>query len=114
MFLRNHNGYVRGYVDILLIKTKDTTMEITTTMVRFRCPKAMMDIKTPKAQMFSFGEEQNQKVWVPENKIIVKPSNVSEDLNECVMPKWLYGKTMLPMYMQVDEEFFHTENVETL
>lgn len=32
MFLRNHNSYVRGYVDILLIKTKDTTMEITTTM----------------------------------------------------------------------------------
>lgn len=89
-------------------------MEITTTMVRFRCPKAMMDVKTPKAQMFSFGEQQNQKVWVPENKIIVNPSSESEDLNECVMPKWLYGKTMLPMYTQVDEEFLHVENVETL
>lgn len=73
-------------------------MEITTTMVRFRCPKVMMDVKTPKAQMFSFGEQQNQKVWVPENKIIVSPSSESEYLNECVMPKWLYGKTMLPMY----------------
>lgn len=89
-------------------------MEITTTMVRFHCPKAMMDVKTPKAQMFSFGEQQNQKVWVPENKIIVSPSSESEDLNECVMPKWLYGKTMLPMYTQVDEEFLHVENVDTL
>lgn len=79
-------------------------MEITTTMVRFRCPKAMMDIKTQKRKCS----------LLERNKIIVKPSNVSEDLNECVMPKWLYGKTMLPMYTQVDEEFFHTENVETL
>lgn len=67
-------------------------MEITTTMVRFRCPKAMMDVKTPKAQMFSFGEQQNQKVWIPENKIIVSPSSESEDLNECVMPKWCMAK----------------------
>ena len=89
-------------------------MEITTTMVRFRCPKTTMDIKTPKAQMFAFGEEQNKRVWVPENKIIVKSDKESDDLNVCVMPKWLYGKTMLPMYTQVDEEFLHTENVETL
>lgn len=89
-------------------------MEITTTMVRFRCPKTTMDIKTPKAQMFAFGKEQDKSVWVPENKIIVRPDNESDDLNECIMPKWLYGKTMLPMYTQVDEEFLHTENVETL
>lgn len=89
-------------------------MEITTTMVRFRCPKTMMNIKTPKAQMFAFGEGQSKRVWVPENKIIVKSDKESDDLNVCVMPKWLYGKTMLPMYTQVDEEFLHTENVETL
>lgn len=89
-------------------------MEITTTMVRFRCPKTIMDIKTPKAQMFAFGKEQDKRVWVPENKIIVKSDKESDDLNVCVMPKWLYGKTMLPMYTQVDEEFLHTENVETL
>lgn len=89
-------------------------MEITTTMVRFRCPKTIMNIKTPKAQMFAFGEEQSKRVWVPENKIIVKSDKESDDLNVCVMPKWLYGKTMLPMYTQVDEEFLHTENVETL
>lgn len=89
-------------------------MEITTTMVRFRCPKTIMDIKTPKAQMFAFDKEQDKRVWVPENKIIVKPDNESNDLNVCVMPKWLYSKTMLPMYTQVDEEFLHTENVETL
>lgn len=89
-------------------------MEITTTMVRFRCPKTTMDIKTPKAQMFAFGKEQDKRVWVPENKIIVRPDKESDDLNECIMPKWLYGKTMLPMYTQVDEEFLHTENVETL
>ena len=89
-------------------------MEITTTMVRFRCPKTTMDIKTPKAQMFTFGKEQDKRVWVPENKIIVRPDKESDDLNECIMPKWLYGKTMLPMYTQVDEEFLHTENVETL
>ena len=89
-------------------------MEITTTMVRFRCPKTTMDIKTPKAQMFAFGKEQDKRVWVTENKIIVRPDNESDDLNECIMPKWLYGKTMLPMYTQVDEEFLHTENVETL
>lgn len=89
-------------------------MEITTTMVRFRCPKTTMDIKTPKAQMFAFGKEQDKRVWVPENKIIVRPDKESDDLNECMMPKWLYGKTMLPMYTQVDEEFLHTENVETL
>lgn len=40
-------------------------MEITTTMVRFRCPKAMMDVKTPKAQMFSFGEQQIRKCGFP-------------------------------------------------
>lgn len=89
-------------------------MEITTTMVRFRCPKAMMEIKTPKAQMFAFGKEQDKRVWVPENKIIVKPDNESDDLNECIMPKWLYGKTMLPMYTQIDEEFLHTENIDIL
>ena len=89
-------------------------MEITTTMVRFRCPKTTMDIKTPKAQMFAFGKEQDKRVWVPENKIIVRPDKESDDLNECIMPKWLYGKTMLPMYTQVDEDFLHTENVETL
>lgn len=89
-------------------------MEITTTMVRFRCSKTTMDIKTPKAQMFAFGKEQDKRVWVPENKIIVRPDKESDDLNECIMPKWLYGKTMLPMYTQVDEEFLHTENVETL
>lgn len=89
-------------------------MEITTTMVRFRCPKTIMDIKTPKAQMFAFGEEQSKRVCVPENKIIVRPDNESDDLNECIMPKWLYDKTMLPMYTQVDEEFLHTENIETL
>lgn len=89
-------------------------MEITTTMVRFRCPKTTMDIKTPKAQMFAFGKEQDKRVWVPENKIIVRPDKESDDLNECIMPKWLYGKTMLPMYTQVDDEFLHTENVETL
>lgn len=89
-------------------------MEITITMVRFRCPKTTMDIKTPKAQMFAFGKEQDKRVWVPENKIIVRPDKESDDLNECIMPKWLYGKTMLPMYTQVDEEFLHTENVETL
>lgn len=89
-------------------------MEITTTMVRFRCPKTTMDIKTPKAQMFAFGKEQDKRVWIPENKIIVRPDKESDDLNECIMPKWLYGKTMLPMYTQVDEEFLHTENVETL
>lgn len=89
-------------------------MEITTTMVRFRCPKAMMNVKTPKAQMFAFGEEQEKKIWVAENKIIVEPDTESDDLNVCTMPKWLYGKTMLPLYTQVDEEFMHTENVETL
>lgn len=89
-------------------------MEITTTMVRFRCPKTTMDIKTPKAQMFAFGKKQDKRVWIPENKIIVRPDKESDDLNECIMPKWLYGKTMLPMYTQVDEEFLHTENVETL
>ena len=89
-------------------------MEITTTMVRFRCPKAMMEIKTPKAQMFAFGEKQDKRVWVPENKIIVKADNESDDLNECIMPKWLYGKTMLPMYTQIDEEFLYTENVNIL
>lgn len=89
-------------------------MEITTTMVRFRCPKAMMETKTPKAQMFAFGEEQDKRVWVPENKIIVKPDNESDDLNECIMPKWLYCKTMLPKYTQIDEEFLHTENVDIL
>ena len=89
-------------------------MEITTTMVRFRCPKAMMETKTPKAQMFAFGEELDKRVWVPENKIIVKPDNESDDLNECIMPKWLYCKTMLPMYTQIDEEFLHTENVDIL
>lgn len=89
-------------------------MEITTTMVRFRCPKAMMKTKTPKAQMFAFGEEQDKRVWVPENKIIVKPDNESDDLNECIMPKWLYCKTMLPIYTQIDEEFLHTENVDIL
>ena len=89
-------------------------MEITTTMVRFRCPKAMMNVKTTKAQMFAFGEEQEKKVWVPENKIIVKPDIESNDLNECIMPKWLYCKTMLPLYTQVDDEFSHTENVESL
>ena len=89
-------------------------MEITTTMVRFRCPKAMMEKKTPKAQMFAFGEEQDKRVWVPENKIIVNPDNESDDLNECIMPKWLYCKTMLPMYTQIDEEFLHTENVDIL
>lgn len=83
-------------------------------MVRFRCPKTTMDIKTPKAQMFAFGKEQDKRVWVPENKIIVRPDKESDDLNECIMPKWLYGKTMLPMYTQVDDEFLHTENVETL
>lgn len=30
------------------------------------------------------------------------------------MPKWLYCKTMLPLYTQVDDEFSHTENVESL
>lgn len=89
-------------------------MEITTTMVRFRCPKAMMETKTLKAQMFAFGEEQDKRVWVPESKIIVKPDNESDDLNECIMPKWLYCKTMLPMYTQIDEEFLHTENVDIL
>ena len=89
-------------------------MEITTTMVRFRCPKAMMRIKTPQAQMFAFGEESDKRVWIPNNKLIIKPDYESEELNVCVMPKWLYSKTMLPMYTQIDEEFFHVENVDNL
>lgn len=44
-------------------------MEITTTMVRFRCPKAMMNVKTPKAQMFAFGEEQEKKYGFQRTKL---------------------------------------------
>ena len=40
-------------------------MDIVTTMVRFRCPKAIMEIKTPAAQLFNFGEEQEKRIWVP-------------------------------------------------
>lgn len=98
-------------MDILL---KDTTMEITTTMVRFVCPKAMMQIKTPKAQMFAFGPEVEKRVWVPVNKVIVKSDKNSDNLNVCTMPKWLYSKTMLPLYTQIEEEFTHTESVENI
>lgn len=89
-------------------------MDIATTMVRFRCPKAMMEIRTPAAQLFNFGEEQEKRIWVPASKIITQPDNESEDLNVCVMPKWLYGKTMLPLYTEVVEEFTHVEKIDTL
>ena len=48
------------------------------------------------------------------SKIITQPDNESEDLNICVMPKWLYGKTMLPLYTEVVEEFTHVEKIDTL
>lgn len=89
-------------------------MEITTTMVRFYCPKAMMQIRTPMAQMFAFDEEAEKKIWVPKNKLIVEDDNESEDLNVCTMPKWLYNKTMLPLYTQIKEEFTHTEQIERI
>ena len=60
------------------------------------------------------GEEQEKRIWVPASKIITQPDNESEDLNICVMPKWLYGKTMLPLYTEVVEEFTHVEKIDTL
>ena len=89
-------------------------MEITTTMVRFRCPKRMMEVNTQKAQMFAFGVEEDKKVWVPSNKLIVTPDNESNDLNVCTMPKWVYYKTVLPQYTQIDDEFVHIETITNL
>ena len=83
-------------------------------MVRFRCPKRMMEVNTPKAQMFAFGAEEDKKTWVPNNKLIVLPDNESNDVNVGTMPKWVYYKTILPQYTQIDEEFVHTETINNI
>ena len=84
-------------------------MEITTTMVRFRFPKAMMVKRTEKAQLFICEKDgAKAKVWVPLSKLEVKEADEKD--NEVVMAKWLYMKGELPLYTDA-KEFMVTSEV---
>lgn len=85
-------------------------MVIRTTMVRFRFPKEAMKKQTDKAQLFVCGEKE--KVWVPLVKLSVKDDEDNPAIfNECVMPKWVYMKSVLPFYTDC-EEFVVTTTIE--
>lgn len=71
-------------------------------MVRFRFPKEAMKKQTDKAQLFVCGGKE--KVWVPLVKLSVKDDEDSpQSHNECVMPKWVYMKSVLPFYTECEE-----------
>lgn len=80
-------------------------MEIKTTMVKFYVAKKQMAKSTDDAFLFDLG---NDKVWVPRKKVIVR--NEDENINEVIMPRWVFFKTILPLYFKV-EEFIHTTEV---
>lgn len=87
-------------------------MEIVTTMVRFRCPKTSMKKTTDNAQLFAFIGDTPDKpitIWVPKKKLLVKEESKSSTYNECVMPKWAFMKSTLPYFVELLEEFKHTE-----
>ena len=81
-------------------------MEIKTTMVKFNVPVRQMMKKTENAILF---ELDGDKVWIPNKKISVKPSENS-NFNEVVMPRWVFLKTNLPLYFKA-EEFDHITSV---
>lgn len=79
-------------------------MEITTTMVRFRFAKEAMTKKTDKAQLFLCGNTENPtKVWVPLTKLQVKEDEEDVNNNVVTMPKWLFLKTDLVLFVQYNE-----------
>lgn len=87
-------------------------MEITTTMVRFRYFKEAMQKRTEKAQLILCGSRQNpEKVWVPLSKIEVTDYDEDPNYNMVVMPRWLFQKTVLPLYTD-PEEFQITSSVD--
>lgn len=79
-------------------------MEITTTMVRFRFAKEAMTKKTDKAQLFLCGNVENPtKVWVPLTKLEVEDDKEDAKYNVVTMPKWLFLKTDLVLFIQYNE-----------
>lgn len=88
----------------------ETTMEISTTMVRFSYFKEAMEKKTEKAQLFLCGDRRNpEKVWIPLNKLEIKDDEERPGYNEVVMPKWLFMKSCLPFYTDPEEFIVTTE-----
>ena len=89
-------------------------MEITTTMVRFFFPKGRMEVKSDDAQMFLCPKSENEdvKIWVPFKKLCIRENKKNPNMNEVIMPKWLFYKTELTVYVSHSEFVVTSEITE--
>ncbi len=70
-----------------------------------------MEVKTEDAQMFLCpkGEHEDVKIWVPFKKLCIRETKKNPNMNEVVMPKWLFYKTELTLYVSHSEFVVTTE-----
>lgn len=89
-------------------------MEIRTTLVTVRFPKAGMGVKSPDAQLFIVGTTSTTvQEWIPNKKLIIEDDPNDDNYKLVTMPKWVWMKTKLPAFFQA-EESTHIEEVNKL
>lgn len=87
-------------------------MEIATTMVRFTVKADDMKNQSDKAvQICQPREEGNLSEWVPLRKIDWVKSDTHLEFNCVIMPKWVFMKGCLPMFIRGTVEFIYRINV---
>ena len=82
--------------------TQQENMEIRTTLVRFTVARKQIEKRSDNALRFEVGDDS---VWIPFKKLNVYPTE-DENFFQIVMPRWVFVKTILPLYFKV-EEFDH-------